>query len=420
MPRVVAPVVATFIVGLVLAAPASPAVRPDDPTWHEQWAARRIGLPAVWSVTTGDERVVIAVLDTGVNPLPDLAGALVPGWDFVEDDAEPQDTHGHGTQVATVIAARGDNGAGMTGHCWGCRVLPVRVTAGGSVRPERIAEGIRWAVDHGANVVNVSLSRPGPPEPVEREALAYAAARGALVVASAGNSGNGIPQYPAADSGALAVGATDDSDALYFWSTRGPWVALTAPGCQMVLGPLAPGTLCGTSFATAAVAGVAGLILSRAPQLSAAQVVAALLATAHPVPGVAAGRVDAAAAFVRLGLLTPTAATPTTVVSRPAPGQRFARAAQLRSGTFRGGMKVPLRVGKGRLELQLVTPLARQCALMVRSPEEVIVAFPALGSLLSVSAVVSAGRHVVDVRCAGTRTRQYTLGVMAMFAIPPD
>jgi subtilisin family serine protease len=401
-----------------LAGGPAAAVRPNDPAWDEQWAARQIGLPAVWSVTTGDPRVVVAVVDTGVNELPDLAGAVLPGWDFVDDDADARDTHGHGTQVATVIAARGNNGAGMAGHCWRCSVLPVRVSAAGSARPERIAAGIRWAVEHGARVVNVSLTRTGAPEPVERDAVAYALGRGVLIVASAGNDGNEVPQYPAAYSGVLAVAATTDSDSLYFWSTRGPWVALAAPGCQMVLAG-GPGTLCGTSFTPAAVAGVAGLILSRAPHLTAAQVTAALTGTAKPVAGVTAGRVDAAAAFARLGLAPPAPSRPPSV-SAPAPGQRFAKAALLRSGTFRGGMRVPLRVGRGRLELQLATPRAVQCALTLRSPGEVVLAAPALRNLLSLSVRVARGRHVVEVRCAGRWPRRYTLGVMAMFPLPSD
>jgi thermitase len=408
---------AAALAALALAAAAAAAVRPNDPVWDEQWAARQIGLPAVWSVTTGDAEVVIGAVDTGANPLPDLEDALLPGWDFVENDDAPQDTHGHGTHVASVIAARGNNRTGMAGHCWKCRILPVRVTAGGAVRPERVAEGIRWAVDHGARIVNVSLSRPGTPDATEREAVAYALARGVLVVASAGNTGDDAPQYPAAYPGVLAVGATDDTDGLYFWSARGPWVSLTAPGCQMVLDPRGPGTLCGTSFTPPVVAGVAGLILSRAPQLTGAEVAAALLATARPVSGIGGGRVDAAAAFARLGLLAPPAATPPQRAATPARGQRFARSAQLRTGTFRGGMRLPFHVGKGRLELQLVTPLARRCALMLRSPQEVIVGSPALGNLLSLSVVVPAGRYVLDVRCAGARTRKYTVGVMAMFPV---
>ena len=135
----VAVVAACALTGVAAAAP----VQPNDPAWPDQWAQKHIGLPQVWETTTGDPNVVIATIDTGVNEIPELQGALVPGWDFVENDAVAQDTHSHGTRVASVIAARGNNGIGMAGHCWGCRIMPIRVTAGGSVSPERIATGHR-------------------------------------------------------------------------------------------------------------------------------------------------------------------------------------------------------------------------------------------------------------------------------------
>ena len=89
----------------------------------------------MWETTTGDPSVVIATVDTGANVIPDLQDAFVPGYDFVENDYEPQDTHGHGSRVASVIAARGNNQIGMAGHCWGCRVMPIRVSANGSASP---------------------------------------------------------------------------------------------------------------------------------------------------------------------------------------------------------------------------------------------------------------------------------------------
>ena len=211
----VAVVAACALVEVGAAAP----VQPNDPAWPDQWAQRQIGLPQVWETTTGDPNIVIATIDTGVNAIPDLQDAMVPGWDFVENDAVAQDTHGHGTRVASVIAARGNNQLGMAGHCWGCRIMPVRVTAGGSVNPERIASGIVWAVQHGARIINVSLSHVGAPNPIEREAVRFAIDSGVLVVASAGNDGNDRLQYPAAYPGVISVGATDDTDKLYFWSS---------------------------------------------------------------------------------------------------------------------------------------------------------------------------------------------------------
>ena len=378
----------------------------------------------MWETTTGDPGIVIALIDTGVNSMPELEGALVPGWDFVENDAVPQDTSTHGTRVASVIAARGNNRLGMAGHCWGCRIMPVRVTAGGAVNPERIAQGIIWAVEHGARIINVSLTRAGNPDTTEQLAVQYALDRGVLVVASAGNAANQVPQYPAAYPGVLSVGGTDDSDSLYFWSSRGPWVALTAPGCHMVLDPtITPGTICGTSFTPGAVSGVAGLILSRNPSLTTHQVIAALTATAKPVPGVAFGRIDALAAFQLLGLIAPAQTTPAGAQTttppgarrRPAPGQLYARDIVVEAGSFRRAFRTTFRVGRGRFEMQLSTGRARECTLSLRSPGEVIVAMPAVKNLLSLSASLTAGRYTVDVRCRGSRNRLYSLGVIAMF-----
>jgi len=408
-------------VGTAVAAP----VQPNDPAWPDQWAQKLIGLPEVWSITTGDPSIVIATIDTGVAPLPDLADALVPGWDFVDNDAEPQDTNGHGTQVAAVIAARGNNGIGMAGHCWQCKIMPVRVSAGGSVNPDRIAAGIMFAVERGARVIDISITRPGSPHWAEEQAIKYALDRGVIVVASAGNVGNDVPQYPGAYPGVLAVGGTDDLDSLYFWSSYGPWVAFTAPGCHLVLNPFA-GTLCGTSFTPAAVAGVVGLILSRNPSLTRHQVASALAATARPVPGVAFGRIDAYAAFEWLGLLppaqagtstSPPATTGTTNRSRtaPAPGQLYSRQQRFETGSFRRGFRAAFRVGRGRFETQVLTPLARDCTLSLRTPDELIVGAPAVRNLLSLSVVLSPGLYTVDISCRGARDRQFSLGVIAMF-----
>ena len=424
-----------FLVGLAtlaLSGAATGAIQPNDPAWPDQIGARLIGLPQAWETTTGDPGVIIATVDTGANLIPDLEGALGPGYDFVDNDFEAQDTHAgsHGSRVASVIAARGNNQIGMAGHCWGCRVMPVRVSANGSASPARIAQGIIYAADQGARVINVSLSHSGNPDAAEAAAVQYALARGAIVVASAGNAGTEAPQYPGAYPGVLAVGATDDLDELYFWSSRGPWVSLTAPGCQMVTDlTTPPGTICGTSFTPAVVSAVAGLILSRNPALTGSQVATALVATARPVVGVAYGRVDPVAAFRWLGFPVaaaaasaapaPVAPAPAPVATpaakTPAPGQRFTRQTLFETGTFKRGFRSTFRVGRGRFEMQLLTPLARDCSLALSSPNGVEIAAPAFKNLISLSVRVAAGRYTADVSCRGARTRQYSLGVIAMF-----
>jgi subtilisin family serine protease len=425
-------VLPAFLASLALIGGANGAIQPNDPVWAEQLGARQIGLPQIWETTTGDPGVVIATVDTGANVFPDIEGALVPGYDFVDNDFEAEDTHSHGSRVASVIAARGNNAIGMAGHCWGCRVLPVRVSSNGSASPARIAVGIRYAVDRGARIINVSLSHSGAADGDEAAAVRYAVERGVIVVASAGNAGTEALQYPGAYPGVLAVGASDDLDDLYFWSSRGSWVSLTAPGCQMVEDATTPpGTICGTSFTPAVVSAVAGLILSRNPSLTAGQVVTALVATARPVKGVAYGRVDPVAAFRWLGLpvgaptiAAPTAQppasptptpTPATQARRPAPGQLFTRQTLFETGTFRGGFRSTFRVGRGRFEMQLLTPLAAECTLALSSATGLEIAAPAFKNLISLSVRVAAGRYTAEVHCRGARTRQYSLGVIAMF-----
>ena len=433
MRRLVLPI---LLVGILVASAEAGARNPNDPFWREQWAQRHIGMPAVWDATVGDPSIVIATVDTGANPLPDLADAFVPGWDFVDDDPFPQDTQGHGTKVASVIAARGDNNIAMAGHCWRCKVMPVRVSRGGDATASQIAAGVLWATRNGARIINISFSRKGGWDAEEYGAIRAAIDTGVLVIASAGNSisGTNLEQlhYPAAYPGVLAVGATNDFDELYFWSIRGSWVPLTAPGCQMVLDPVVEaGTLCGTSFTPSVVSAVAGLILSQNPGLTHHQVIGALLGTAKPVRGVTAGRVAPLEALRSLGLAAPAAAPPpappgntnqsgTTPKAQPkpkaAPRVTYVRESSLRTGVVRRGRSVVLDVGAGRVEAQFVTPRASECFLMLRRGGDVFVSLPAVGNIVSLTATVVTGRWTLDVACSSSRPRAYALAVTARFA----
>ena len=196
-----------------------------------------------------------------------------------------------------------------------------------------------------------------------------------IVVASAGNAGTETPQYPAAYPGVLAVGATDDLDELYFWSSRGPWVSLTAPGCHMVTDwRRRPGRSAAPSFTPAVVAGVAGLLLSRNPSLTGSQVIAAL--AYRPAggrrrlrPGRPRRRVPLArAAGADVGARSGAAAGDrgTTRADTPRPGQLYTRQTLFETGTFRRGFRSTFRVGRGRFEMQLLTPLASTCSLSLR------------------------------------------------------
>ena len=277
---------------------------PNDNQWPEQEGLRVIGLPRAWDTSRGSSRVVVAVIDTGVDAnQPDLRGALVTGVNLVTPGAPPQDDHGHGTAVAGVVAARSDNGQGMAGVCWFCAVMPVKVLdASGSGDDTRIAAGIVWAVDHGARVLNLSLGGPGSSAELAA-ALAYAAGKGVVTVAAAGNSGTTVPFYPAADAAALSVAATTTADRAYSWSNYGPWVDVAAPGCNVA--PARGGgysRFCGTSSATPIVAGLAALALSQHPGTAPADLMGAIERSATPLPGVVRfGRVSAPQTLAALG-----------------------------------------------------------------------------------------------------------------------
>ncbi len=243
---------------------------PSDPHYAANQTAylEALHLPAAWDLTTGAEDRILAVVDSGVTlDLPELAGRLLPGRDVANDDNDPDDFYGHGTQVATVAAATGDNGAGMAGIDWRGRVLPVKVLdSRGTGRDSDIAAGIVWAADQGADVINLSLFGRSSSSTV-RAAIEYAQEEDALIIAAAGNDHSTSKMYPAAYDGVIAVGAVNGAGDLASFSNYGPWIDLAAPGVDVLAG-WADGTyrkVEGTSFAAPLVAGVAMLARARFP-----------------------------------------------------------------------------------------------------------------------------------------------------------
>jgi thermitase len=256
------------------------ALTPNDPGYKSQWGTVQTRVNQAWSSVRGSGRVVIAVVDTGVTPTADLAGRVLPGHDFVNNDSDPRDDSGHGTMAAEVIAANGYNKTGIAGVCWACKILPVKVLGkDGSGDYSDIAAGIRYAADQGATVINLSLAGTDDSQ-LLRDAVTYATAKGSLVLAAAGNDGSSAPHFPAAIPAVLAVGGVTSTGARYPWSNYGSWVDVTAPGCnpsQALNGAVEQ--YCGTSSATPFTAGVAGLLASTDPAPSAATIRAALVAS---------------------------------------------------------------------------------------------------------------------------------------------
>lgn len=320
--------VATLLAALL----AVGAAATDDPFRPQQWGLDRVRAEQAWSVSRGTG-VVVAVIDSGVDlGHPDLETQLhrdgdgrVVGADYVDGDADPTDRNGHGTMVAGIAAAAADNGIGIAGVAPGARIMPIRVLDDeGRGTPSDVDDAIRWAVDNGADVINLSLEsevlageqRLGVGVAAPVAAVRYAWDRGVPVVAAAGNSGNPFTDYPPT-SPVLLVGASDRDDDRAGFSDAGRDDAVLAPGVEIVstwcrhrpgtceTGAETPyGQADGTSFAAPSVTAVVALLLGTG--LDHEDAVARVRSTARDVgpPGPdrqhGHGIVDAAAAVAGL------------------------------------------------------------------------------------------------------------------------
>ncbi|SCL21067.1 type VII secretion-associated serine protease mycosin [Micromonospora nigra] len=290
-------------------APVDAQGRPDQ-IRDEQWQLDELGARMAWRTSTG-RGVVVAVIDSGVDAShPDLAGQVLPGLDLVSPagTADP-DPVGHGTTVAGLIAGRHDDSRGVVGLAPEAKILPVRVLDEENRYDDAliVAKGVRWAVDNGARVVNLSLGGTGD-SPALAAALDYAFARDVVVIACTGNvatSSNAKVWYPAREPGVIAVsGLERASENLWSGAITGRATALTAPATGLV--GARPGgywRVQGTSFAAPLVAATAALVRARYPEMPAGEVVNRLLATARDIGPAGRddrfgyGRVDPAAAL---------------------------------------------------------------------------------------------------------------------------
>ena len=280
---------------------------PNDPLFGDQAWARSIDLPGAWSITSGSEDVVVAVVDSGVSRShPDLAGKLLQGHDFLNGDNEPEDDIGHGTAVAGIVAAAGDDGVGISGVAPRALILPVKVGSRDGAPISTLAQGIIWAVDQGADVINLSLVTDQTSLALQ-DALLYAYRNEVPVVAAAGNEPNSVT-YPGRYPESISVGAST------FWGSVAPFstlqnrVDLIAPGTSVIAPWWSPdgdtwNSVTGTSFAAPMVSGTLALLLSIAPDLSVEDLRGLITSTAlpvngdTPVPGAGAGLLDANASL---------------------------------------------------------------------------------------------------------------------------
>ncbi|MEE4311804.1 MAG: S8 family serine peptidase [candidate division KSB1 bacterium] len=288
---------------------------PDDPLLDQQWIVSTIGLAEAWEIERGSGEVLVAIIDTGIDDShDDLMGSIwinpgedvngngvfdsvdvngvdddgngyiddIKGWDFTDApsfpdggdylgrDNDPSDEHGHGTSVAGIVGANGDNGYGIAGVAYDCPLLNLRAgTSQGLLEEDDVASAIVYAVDNGAAVINMSFGDVVA-SPLLQDVMRYAHSRDVVMVASAGNSASDAIHYPSAFNETISVGATTIDDVLASFSNWGATIDAVAPGVDLLTTKLNDqyGLFSGTSAAAPVVSGIAALLKSRHPQLT--------------------------------------------------------------------------------------------------------------------------------------------------------
>ncbi len=282
---------------------------PNDPLYAREYWTRSANLEPAWDITTGSPNIVVGILDSGVYPdHPDLKGRLLPGFNFVENNSNTMDDSSsqHGTIVSLLAAARGNDGVGQAGAAWGVEILPVKVIdSTGDGNSSAVANGIHWAADHGATVMNLSIGGPDFSQAVARE-IGYARSRNITVIAAAGNEPT-ERDYPADDQNVITVGASDENNNPADFTSVVNKVDLAAPGVNIAA--FLPekssnvDTHNGTSFSAPIVTGIVALMQSVRPGLRQEDALSLLKSTARDIgpPGPdaqsGAGLVDAARAL---------------------------------------------------------------------------------------------------------------------------
>lgn len=279
------------------------SLTPNDPYFRSapQYGLTKPGFPKAWDRVRG-KSIRVAVIDTGIQSgHPEFRGRLAVQRDFVADDAIAEDPDGHGTHVAGTIGAGTGNGAGVASGAFASSlVIGKFIGANGSGTVANEIDAIVWAVNNGSHVINMSFGAPGYVQ-AEQDAVTYAANRGVVSVAAAGNANSSVPEYPAAYPNVMAVAATDSSDRRASFSNFGSYVDVAAPGVDIM--STVPGGYArysGTSMSTPHVSALAALLRNqgknRATIISSIQGTAVDLGAAGRDPYYGAGRIDAARA----------------------------------------------------------------------------------------------------------------------------
>lgn len=316
--RVLAVLTALLLLCSAAPAGATPGPRDAPEYWFDDWQ-----LTSLWQGGARGQGITIAEVDTGVNAtLPELSGRVLPGRDFgVGGDGRVDrevDTFGHGTAMASIMVGR-QGLLGITGIAPDAKVLPLAVPLIGTTDAtpnDHLAEAIRWAADHGGQVISMSLGAARDPvrstvpcPAAEQAAVFYALSKGAVLLAAAGNRGQSTNavEEPGVCLGVISVGAVDEAGTLASFSSRHPYLTLAAPGVSIASLSRTPGSAFsgdGTSQATAIASAVIALVWSKFPKLTGAQIVTRVLATLarHTTrrdPGYGYGIIDAYRALTR-------------------------------------------------------------------------------------------------------------------------
>ncbi|RME88918.1 MAG: peptidase S8 [Planctomycetota bacterium] len=269
---------------------AKTALVPHDTHYaqYEQDSIKTLQLEKVWEQTTGSSQILVAVLDTGIDAShEDLQGQISPnGWDFVHGDSQPEDDSGHGTAMVGIIGAKGNNGKGIAGVCWNIQILPLKVAdKNGMASFSNLANGITYAADQGAKIINLSLGAPVD-SPILHQAVQYAYNKGVVLIGAAGNDMAHLERYPAAYPEVLSVASVGPDGNLGLVTNISPNVDLAAPG-EYIWSTI-PGNLYalteGTSSSAAFVSGMAALLLSQNPNLTNREIYTILKSSTRPIP----------------------------------------------------------------------------------------------------------------------------------------
>lgn len=249
----------------------------NDPMFNEQYALKKVDAVNAWAVNQGNQSTVIGIIDTGVDlDHPDLKSKLLDGYNAINPGTPPKDDARHGTHVAGIASAIGDNSIGISGLAPKCKILPIKVLGNGTGSIATISDGLIWAADHGADVVNMSLGTYTE-EKTLGEAVKYALGKNVVCVATMGNDNMEKRRFPAGFPGMIAIGSTDENDKKSTFSNYGDWITVSAPGTNILstlptyMSPNGYGKMSGTSMAAPLVTGLVGLIRSQSKGLSPAE-----------------------------------------------------------------------------------------------------------------------------------------------------